>query len=74
MSQLTRPPVGVPMLSIRQAMEIVGVSRRTIYTWINTGKVDYARTPGRRIRIVEASLWKGRTLAREASEHLTAAI
>ena len=45
-------------LSIMQSCELVGVSRRTIYNWISSGKVDYVRTAGGSIRIFADSLWR----------------
>ena len=45
-------------LSIMKACEVVGVSRRTIYTWISAGKVEYVRTAGGSIRIFADSLWR----------------
>ena len=45
-------------LTILKACEIVGVSRRTIYNWIASGKVDYVRTAGGSIRIFADSLWR----------------
>lgn len=49
-------------VSIMQACEICKVSRRTIYNWINAGKLAYRRSPGGLIRIFTDSLWmdKGR--------------
>lgn len=47
-----------PTVSIKQATQIVGVSRRTIYNWIDRGKVQYRRTAGGAIRIYPSSLWK----------------
>ncbi len=38
-------------ISINKASELVGVSRRTIYNWIDRGKVEYIRTAGGSIRI-----------------------
>ena len=46
------------MISINKAAELVGVSRRTIYNWLENGKLDYLRTAGGGVRIVEASLWR----------------
>jgi excisionase family DNA binding protein len=40
-----------------QASRIVGVSRRTIYNWIEAGKVRTRRTAGGTLRVLEASLW-----------------
>ena len=45
-------------ISIMNACELVGVSRRTIYNWISAGKVDYVRTAGGSIRIFTDSLWR----------------
>ena len=45
-------------LSIMQACEAVGVSRRTIYNWISAGKVEYVRTAGGSIRIFTDTLWR----------------
>ena len=44
--------------SIMKACELVGVSRRTIYNWIASGKVDYVRTAGGSIRIFVDTLWR----------------
>jgi excisionase family DNA binding protein len=49
------------ILSIIKACEQVGVSRRTIYNWIATGKVEYVRTAGGSIRIFADSLWRDAT-------------
>jgi len=45
-------------LSIMQACEVVGVSRRTIYNWIAAGKVQYVRTAGGSVRIFADTLWR----------------
>ena len=45
-------------ISIRRACELVDVSRRTIYNWIASGKVDYVRTAGRSVRIFVDTLWR----------------
>ena len=45
-------------LSIMKACELVGVSRRTIYNWIASGKVEYVRTAGGSVRIFADSLWR----------------
>lgn len=45
-------------ISITQACESVGVSRRTIYNWMAAGKVEYVRTAGGAVRIFEDSLWR----------------
>lgn len=45
-------------LSIMQAAESVGVSRRTIYNWLKAGKLEYIRTAGGSIRIFADTLWR----------------
>lgn len=43
---------------IKQACQIVGVSRRTIYNWIEGGKVVAKRHAGGSFRILASSLWQ----------------
>jgi excisionase family DNA binding protein len=54
-----------------KACELVGVSRRTIYNWIASGKVEYVRTAGGSVRIFVDTLWRepgrGHELTKEAS-------
>ena len=45
-------------VSIPKACELVGVSRRTIYNWIASGKIQYIRTAGGSVRIFEDTLWR----------------
>jgi len=45
-------------VSIMKACELVDVSRRTIYNWIGSGKVEYVRTAGGSIRIFVDTLWR----------------
>ena len=45
-------------LSIMQACEVVGVSRRTIYNWLSSGKLEYVRTAGGSVRIFVDTLWR----------------
>jgi excisionase family DNA binding protein len=45
-------------ISIMKACELVGVSRRTIYNWIASGKVEYIRTAGGSVRIFADTLWR----------------
>lgn len=45
-------------VSVQQACELVSVTRRTIYNWIASSKVEYLRTAGGRIRIYADSLWR----------------
>jgi excisionase family DNA binding protein len=53
-------------ISITQACESVGVSRRTIYNWMAAGKVQYVRTAGGAVRIFEDTLWRAPQLADDA--------
>ena len=45
-------------ISIMKACDVVGVSRRTIYNWISSGKVEYVRTAGGSVRMFVDSLWR----------------
>jgi excisionase family DNA binding protein len=45
-------------ISIIKACELVGVSRRTIYNWIASKKVEYVRTAGGSVRIFVDTLWR----------------
>ena len=48
-----------------KACELVGVSRRTIYNWLSSGKIEYVRTAGGSVRIFVDTLW------RDAEQHRT---
>lgn len=52
-------PADRPTVSIPKACELVSVSRRTIYNWIASGKVQYVRTAGGAVRIFADTLWRG---------------
>ena len=45
-------------VSIMKACELVGVSRRTIYNWLSSGKIEYVRTAGGSVRIFVDTLWR----------------
>jgi excisionase family DNA binding protein len=45
-------------VSIPRACDVVGVSRRTIYNWMSSGKVQYVRTAGGSVRIFVDTLWR----------------
>jgi excisionase family DNA binding protein len=52
-----------------KACELVGVSRRTIYNWLASGKIEYVRTAGGSVRIFVDTLWRDpNRSARPASE------
>lgn len=63
-----------PTVSILQACEQVHVSRRTIYNWMASGKIEYVRTAGGSVRIFTDTLWRsadgvrGRTSTRQTAE------
>ena len=56
-------------ISIMKACELVGVSRRTIYNWIASGKVEYVRTAGGSVRIFVDTLWREPGRAQELTQH-----
>lgn len=58
MAFLKEYPIGKVLLNIEQARELVGVSRRTMYNWINTNKIDYVRTTSGSIRVVQDTLFR----------------
>ncbi len=45
-------------ISIMKACDLVGVSRRTIYNWLSSGKIEYVRTAGGSVRIFVDTLWR----------------
>jgi excisionase family DNA binding protein len=57
-------------VSIPKACELVGVSRRTIYNWISSGKIQYVRTAGGSVRIFADTLWRDPAGAAEPSTGL----
>lgn len=44
-------------LSVKEAMQRAGVSRRTIYNWLSAGKLEYQRTAGGSVRIYTDTLF-----------------
>jgi len=54
-----------------KACELVGVSRRTIYNWLSSGKIEYVRTAGGSVRIFVDTLWRDpqRAGERPAAQH-----
>ncbi|NBU11748.1 MAG: helix-turn-helix domain-containing protein [Proteobacteria bacterium] len=45
-------------ISIPQAVETMGISRRTIYNWIAKGRIEYCRTASGLIRIYADTLYR----------------
>jgi excisionase family DNA binding protein len=58
-------------VSIIRAAQLVGVSRRTIYNWLASGKLEYVRTAGGSVRIFVDSLWREPA---DAGQHPTSAV
>ena len=54
-------------ISIMKACELVGVSRRTIYNWLSSGKIEYVRTAGGSVRIFVDTLWRDPSAERSAT-------
>lgn len=46
------------LVTIQHAMEITGVSRRTIYNWLSHNKLEFMRTAGGGVRIYADTLFK----------------
>jgi excisionase family DNA binding protein len=45
-----------PRVNLMQACAIAGVSRRTMYYWLQLGKIEYVRTAGGAVRIYADTL------------------
>ena len=46
----------ITWIPIKEAAELCGVSRRSIYNWIKSNKINYTRIAGGNIRIDKESL------------------
>jgi excisionase family DNA binding protein len=46
------------LITIKEATALAGVSRRTVYNWLQNGRLDFVRTAGGSVRIVTASLFR----------------
>jgi excisionase family DNA binding protein len=57
----TTEPLRRETLTIEQASVAVRVSRRTIYNWMESGKIEWTSTAGGAKRIYADTLWKNRT-------------
>lgn len=55
-------------VNILQACAVAGVSRRTIYNWLDKGKLEYVRTAGGSVRIFEDTLLTSRKYRRDVSD------
>lgn len=49
---------GRQIVSVNQACSMVGVSRRTMYNWMASGRVKYVRTAGDMRRVFVDTLYK----------------
>jgi len=58
-------------IPIMKACELVGVSRRTIYNWLSSGKIEYVRTAGGSVRIFVDTLWRDPQRADQLSTQST---
>ena len=47
-----------PAVNTVTAADIAGVSVRTIYRWMRTGRVEYVKTPTRGVRIFVRTLFR----------------
>jgi len=50
-----------PLVTIAQACALVQANRRTLYNWMQTGKVEYIRTAGGMRRIYVDTLFRAET-------------
>ena len=53
----TSNPAAIQWLSVQKAARAMNKSRRTIYSWLQEGKLHYRRGMGGLVLINEASLW-----------------
>lgn len=51
---------GRAVISINECAYVAGVSRRTVYNWINEGKIQFVLTPSGTRRIFLDSIWHDR--------------
>lgn len=51
-------PANERTVNVKQAMALCGVSARTVYLWVQKGKVRFKKTTGGGLRIYESSLWQ----------------
>lgn len=58
MNSLAPPTISQrPIVTIKEACALTHVSRRTLYNWMESGKVTYIRTAGGGRRIYADTLW-----------------
>ena len=55
-------------IGIMKACELLHVSRRTIYNWMKSKKVEYVRTAGGSVRIFVDTLWRNADMSPIKSE------
>jgi len=55
-ARVVQPHSSRQWVTIHEAMDVTKKSRRTIYHWLDSGKVDYVRTAGGQVRIDQATL------------------
>ncbi len=49
------------LVTITRAAQMVAVTRRTIYNWLQSGKIEHIRTAGGNIRIFADTLFRNGT-------------
>ena len=64
-ARITRQVEDNRYISVEKAAAEVGKSKRTIYSWIDRGLVDYRRDASGCIRVRAGSLWLDETLRAE---------
>lgn len=64
-ARITRPVADHRYISVEKAAAEVGKSKRTIYSWIRRGLVDYRRDASGCLRVRAGSLWLDETLRAE---------
>lgn len=58
MPQVNTPPPNAELWTIAQTCTRLSVCRRTVYHWLQRGKVDYVRTPSGPVRIISSSVFQ----------------
>ena len=57
---MSREPWNRRWLTVNEAAEECGVTRRTVWNWVAAGKLATRRTAGGGLRIAGDTLWGGR--------------
>lgn len=57
-----------PTVNVQQACQLAHVTKRTLYHWMEDGKVEYVRTAGGSRRILTDTLFKAGNVTVQALE------